>query len=124
MKNIIILASIAAGGLAVLLAGPAAAQNANGNANTGANAASSFTAKNVNPVRPFGSINTYNVGVGPARVSAWAKTLSAEQRQEMVGRCSVIIQNQQNYYSETTSFCQNFAIAIAEGIGGNGNAGQ
>jgi hypothetical protein len=41
-----------------------------------------------------------------------------------VGRCSVIIQNQQNYYSETTSFCQNFAIAIAEGIGGNGNAGQ
>ena len=117
MKSII-LASIAAGGLAVLLAGPAAAQNADGNANTG------FTAKNVNPVRPFGSINTYNVGVDPARVSAWAKTLSADQRQEMVGRCSVIIQNQQNYYLETTNFCQNFAIAIAEGIGGNGNAGQ
>ena len=122
MKNII-LASIAAGGLAVLLAGPAVAQNANGNANT-ANAASSFTAKNVNPVRPFGSINTYNVGVDPARVSAWAKTLSADQKQEMVGRCSVIIQNQQNYYSETTNFCQNFAIAIAENIGGKGNAGQ
>jgi hypothetical protein len=119
MKNII-LASIVAGGLA----GPAAAQNANGNANTGANGASSFTAKNVNPVHPFGSINTYNVGVDPARVSAWAKTLSADQRQEMVGRCSVIIQNQQNYYSETTYFCQNFAIAIAESIGGNGNAGQ
>ena len=123
MKNII-LASIAAGGLAVLLAGPAAAQNANGNANTGANAASSFTAKNVNPVRPFGSINTYNVGVDPARVSAWAKTLSADQKQEMVGRCSVIIQNQQNYYSETTNFCQNFAIAVAENIGGNENTGQ
>jgi hypothetical protein len=124
MKKII-LVSIAAGGLAVLLAGPAAAQNANGNANTGANAtASSFTAKNVDPVRPFGSINTYNVGVDPARVSAWAKTLSADQRQEMVGRCSVIIQNQQNYYSETTNFCQNFAIAIAENIGGNRNAGQ
>jgi hypothetical protein len=123
MENII-LVSIAAGGLAVLLAGPAAAQNANRNANTGANAASSFTAKNVNPVRPFGSINTYNVGVDPARVSAWAKTLSADQRQEMVGRCSVIIQNQQNYYLETTNFCQNFAIAIAENIGGNGNAGQ
>ena len=117
MKNII-LASIAAGGLAVLLAGPAAAQNANGNA------ASSFTAKNVNPVRPFGSINTYNVGVDPAQISDWAKTLSADQKQEMVGRCSVIIQNQQNYYSETTNFCQNFAIAIAESIGGNGNAGQ
>jgi hypothetical protein len=42
----------------------------------------------------------------------------------MVGRCSVIIQNQQNYYLETTNFCQNFAIAIAENIGGNGNAGQ
>ena len=123
MKNII-LASIAAGGLAVLLAGPAAAQNANGNANTGANAASSFTANNVSHVRPFGSINTYNVGVDPARVSAWAKALSADQRQEMVGRCSVIIQNQQNYYSETVTFCQNFAIAIAENIGGNGNAGQ
>ena len=120
MKNII-LASIAAGGLAVLLAGPAAAQNANGN---GANAAGSFTAKNVNPVRPFGSINTYNVGVDPARVSAWAKTLSADERLEMVGRCSVIIQNQQNYYSETTNFCQNFAIAIAESIGANGNAGR
>ena len=113
MKNII-LASIAAGGLAVLLAGPAAAQNANGNANTGANAPGSFTAKNVSRIRPFGSINTYNVGVTPARVSAWAKTLSADQKQEMVGRCSVIIQNQQNYYSETTTFCQNFAIAIAE----------
>ena len=123
MKHII-LASIAAGGLAVLLAGPAAAQNANGNANTGANAASGFTAKNVNPVRPFGSINTYNVGVDPARISAWAKALSADQRQEMVGRCSVIIQNQQTYYLETTNFCQNFAIAIAENIGEKGNAGQ
>jgi hypothetical protein len=123
MKTVI-LATIAAGGLAVLLAGPAAAQNANGNANAGANAAGSFAAKNVNPVRPFGSINTYNVGVDPARVSAWAKALSADQRQEMVGRCSVIIQNQQNYYLETTNFCQNFAIAIAENIGGNGNAGQ
>ena len=123
MKNVI-LASIAAGGLAVLLAGPAAAQNANGNANTGANAASGFTAKNVDPVRPFGSINTYNVGVTLARVSAWAKTLSAGQKQEMVGRCSVIIQNQQNYYLETTNFCQNFAIAVAESIGGNGTAGQ
>jgi hypothetical protein len=119
MKNII-LASIAA----VLLAGPAAAQNANGNANTGANAAGSFTAKNVNPVRPFGSINTYNVGVDPARISAWVKTLSADEKQEMVGRCSVIIQNQQNYYLETTNFCQNLAIAIAEDIGGNGNAGR
>jgi hypothetical protein len=119
MKNII-LASI----VAVLLAGPAAAQNANGNVNSGADAASSFTAKNVNPIRPFGSINTYNVGVDPARISAWAKTLSADQKQEMVGRCSVIIQNQQNYYSETTNFCQNFAIAIAENIGGSGAAGQ
>jgi hypothetical protein len=123
MKNII-LASIVAGALAVLLAGPAAAQNANGNANIGAEAASGFTAKNVDPVHPFGSINTYNVGIDPALVSAWAKTLSAGQKQEMVGRCSVIIQNQQNYYSETTNFCQNFAIAIAENIGGNGNTGQ
>jgi hypothetical protein len=123
MKNII-LASIVAGVLAVLLADPAAAQNANGNANTGANAAGGFTVKNVDPVRPFGLINTYNVGVDPALISAWAKTLSAAEKQEMVGRCAVIIQNQQNYYSETTDFCQNFAIAIAENIGGNGNAGQ
>ena len=123
MKNII-LASIAAGGLTVLLAGPAAAQNANGNANTRANAASGFTAKNVDPVHPFGSINVYNVGVDLAQISAWAKTLSAGQKQEMVGRCSVIIQNQQNYYSETTSFCQNFAIAMAENIGGSGDSGH
>jgi hypothetical protein len=109
MKNII-LAAIAAGGLAVLLSGPAAAENAD----TGASAAGSFTAKNVNRIRPFGTINTYNVGVGLGRVSAWAKTLSPDQKQEMVGRCSVIIQNQQIYYSETTTFCQNFAIAIAE----------
>jgi hypothetical protein len=122
--NNIILGSIVAGVLAVLLADPAAAQNANGNANTGANAASGFTAKSVDPIHPFGSINTYNVGIDPALVSAWAKTLSAGQKQEMVGRCSVIIQNQQNYYSETTNFCQNFAIAIAENIGGNGNTGQ
>jgi hypothetical protein len=80
--------------------------------------------KNVKPIRPFGSINTYNVGVDPARISAWAKTLSADEKQEMMGRCSVIIQNQQIYYSETTNFCQNFAIAIAENIGGNANAGQ
>ena len=123
MKNII-LASIAAGGLAVLLASPAAAQNANGNANASANAASGFTTKNVAPLRPFGLINTYNVGVDPARVSAWAKTLSAAQKQEMVGRCSVIIQNQQNYYLETTLFCQNFANAMAENISANGAAGQ
>jgi hypothetical protein len=123
MKNII-LAAIAAGGLAVLLAGPAAAQNANGNANTDANAASGFTTKNVAPIHPFGSINTYNVGMDPARVSAWAKTLSASQKQEMVGRCSVIIQNQQNYYSETTNFCQNFAIAVAQNVSGNGNASR
>jgi hypothetical protein len=123
MKNII-LASIVAGGLAVLLAGPATAQNANTNANTGANAASGFTAKNVDPLHPFGSINTYNVGVEPAQVSAWAKTLSADRKQDMVGRCSVIIQNQQNYYSETTDFCQNFAIAIAENVAAKGNASQ
>jgi hypothetical protein len=123
MKNLI-LASIAAGGLAVLLVGAAAAQSANGNANTGADAARSFTAKNVSPLRPFGLINTYNVGVDPARISAWAKTLSVGEKQEMVGRCSVIIQNQQNYYSETTNFCQNFAIAVAENIGGNENTGQ
>jgi hypothetical protein len=119
MKNII-LASI----VAVLLAAPAAAENANGDANSGANAASGFTVKTVSHIRPFGSINTYNVGVDPARISAWAKTLNADQKQEMVGRCSVIIQNQQNYYSETTNFCQNFAIAIADNIAGNGNAGQ
>ena len=122
MKNII-RASIAAGGLAVLLAGPAAAQSTNGNANAGADAASSFTAKNVSPIRPFGSINTYNVGLDAARVSAWAKTLNADQKQEMVGRCSVIIQNQQNYYSETLYFCQNFAIAMAEN-NKNGNTSQ
>ena len=123
MKNIM-LASIAAGGLAVLVAGPAAAQNANRDANASANAASGFTAKNVDPVHPFGSINVYNVGVDPAQVSAWAKTLNAGQKQEMVRRCSVIVQNQQNYFSETTDFCQNFAIAIAENTSGNGNAGQ
>jgi hypothetical protein len=119
MSNII-LASI----VAVLLASPAAAQNANGNSNTGANAASGFTAKSVDPIHPFGSINTYNVGMDPALVSAWAKTLNAGERQEMVVRCSVIIKNQQNYYSETTNFCQNFAIAVAENIGGNGHTGQ
>jgi hypothetical protein len=114
MSNII-LASI----VAVLLASPAAAQNANG-----ANAAGGFTVKNVEPIHPFGSINTYNVGMDPALVSAWAKTLTASDKQEMVGRCAVIIQNQQNYYSETTNFCQNFAIAVAENIGGSGHTGQ
>jgi hypothetical protein len=123
MKNVI-LASIAAGGLAALLAGPTAAQNANGNANIGTNATSGFTTKTVAPIHPFGSINTYNVGMAPAQVSAWAKALSAADKQEMVGRCSVIIQNQQNYYSETTNFCQNFAIAVAENISGSGNARQ
>lgn len=119
MKSII-LASI----VATLLAGPAAAQHANGDANTGASAARGFTVKMVNPIRPFGSINTYNVGLDPARISAWARTLSADQKQEMVSRCSVIIQNQQIYYSETTNFCQNFAIAIAANPGGNANASQ
>ena len=123
MKNTM-LASIAAGGLAVLVADPAAAQNANRDANTSANTASGFTAKNVDPAHPFGSINVYNVGLDPAQVSAWAKTLNAGQKQEVVGRCSVIIQNQQNYFSETTNFCQNLAIAIAESASGNANAGQ
>ena len=99
--NNIILASIAA----VLLAGSAAAQTANGDA---------FTTKTVSPLRPFGTINVYNVGVDAKHVSAWVKSLGAAEKQEMVGRCSVIIQNQQNYYWETTTFCQNFAIAVAE----------
>jgi hypothetical protein len=103
MKTMI-LAAIVAG----VLAGPAAAQTANSNANAAANAAGGFTAKNVDPIHPFGSINTYNVGVEPARVAAWAKTLSAEQRQEMAGRCAVIIQNQQNYFLETAQFCRSF----------------
>ena len=77
MKTIV-LAAIAAG----ILAGPAAAQTAAGNANAPANPAGGFTAKNVDPIHPFGSINTYNVGVDAARVSAWAKTLSSEQRQD------------------------------------------
>jgi hypothetical protein len=119
MSNVILAAIVAA-----LLASPAAAQNANGNTNTGANADSGFTAKNVNPIHPFGSINTYNIGMDPVLVSAWAKTLSVGDKQEMVGRCSVIIQNQQNYYSETTNFCETFAIAIAKDIGGNGRPGQ
>jgi hypothetical protein len=123
MKNVI-LASIAAAGLTVLLAGAAAAQNQNGNADAGANAAGGFTTKNVNFSRPFGSINTYNVGVDPALISAWAKTLSAAQKREMVGRCAVIIQNQQTYYLETVNFCQNFAIAMAENVARSGNAGQ
>jgi hypothetical protein len=117
MKSII-LASIAASSLAVLLASPAAAQTAPENSNAGA---SGFTAKNVNRIRPFGSINVYNVGVDLAHVSTWVKTLSPAEKQEMVGRCSVIIQNQQNYYSETTTFCQNFAIAVAESVSANGN---
>ena len=120
MKNII-LTSMTVGGLAVLLAGPAIAQNASGSGNAGADGANGFTAKNVNHLHPFGSINVYNVGIGLARVSAWVKTLSAGERREMVGRCSIIIQNQQNYYSETTSFCQNFAIAVAENLNANGN---
>ena len=98
MKSIV-LALIVAG----VLAGPAAAQTANGSAD----AAGGFTVKNVDPVHPFGAINTYNVGLEPAQISAWAKTLSPAQKQEMMGRCSVITQNQQNYYLETTTFCQN-----------------
>ena len=123
MKNIV-LASIAASGLAVLLAGPAAAQTTSGSADTGANAATAFTAKTVEPIHPFGSINTYNVGMDPALISAWAKKLNADQKQEMVGRCAVIIQNQQNYYWDTTNFCQNFAIAVATNVAGNGPAAK
>src|SRR5438270_1056036 len=120
MKNII-LASMTIGGLAILLASPAIAQNASGIGNAGADGANGFTAKNVNRLHPFGSINVYNVGTDLAHVSAWLKTLNAGERQEMVGRCSVIIQNQQNYFSETTNFCQNFAIAVAESQSANRN---
>ena len=106
--NNIILASIVAGSLAALLAGSVAAQTANGTETSG------YTVKTVNPIRPFGTINVYNVGVDVKHVSAWVKVMSAGEKQEMVSRCSVIIQNQQNYYAETTTFCQNFAIAVAE----------
>ncbi len=107
MKHIV-LALVVAG----VLAAPAAAQTANGNANTDAKVTGGFTAKNVDPVHPFGKINTYNVGVQPAQVSAWAKTLSADQKQEMAGRCSLIIQNPQSYFLETNDFCRNFVSAI------------
>ena len=97
MKTIV-SASIAT----LLFVGAAAAQGA-----------AEFTTKNVSFTRPFGAINTYNVGVGASRVAAWAKGLGADERREMVGRCSVVIKNQQIYYAETVLFCQNFAIAIA-----------
>ena len=118
----VILASIAAGALAAFAAGPAAAQTAKADAN--ANATSGFTAKTVDPVHAFGSINVYNVGLEPARVTAWAKTLNAAQKQEMIDRCAVIVQNQQNYFAETANFCQTFAIAIAQSTSGLGTASQ
>jgi hypothetical protein len=125
MKHVI-LVSIAAGALAAFAAAPAAAQNAtaDANASANANAGNGFTAKTVDPVRPFGSINVYNVGLEPAQVSAWAKTLDGGQKQEMIGRCAVIVQNQHNYFAETTDFCQTFAIAIAQTTSGNGDAGK
>ncbi len=116
----VMLVAIAAGALAAFAAGPAAAQNVKADAN--ANAASRWTAKTVDPAHAFGSINVYNVGLEPAQVSAWAKTLNADQKQEMLGHCAVIVQNQQNYFAETTNFCQTFAIAIAQSTSGNGNA--
>lgn len=115
MKTVI-LVSIAAGALAVFAVGPATAQKADANAS--ANAASGLTAKTVDPVHPFGSINVYNVGLEPAQVSAWAKTLNAGQKQDMIGRCAVIVQNQRNYFAETTNFCQTFAIAMAQSTSG------
>ena len=117
----VILFLIAAGALAAVAADPAAAQNAKAVAN--ANAASGFTEETVDPVHPFGLINVYNVGLEPAQVSAWAKTVNAGQKQEMVGRCAVIVQNQQNYFMETINFCQTLAIAMAQSVSGSGNAG-
>jgi hypothetical protein len=123
MKNIL-LTAIAAGALPVLFANPATAQNANGAAHVSANAASGITTKNVDPIRPFGSIDVYNVGLDPVQVAAWVKTLSTTQRQEMLSRCSVIVQNQQDYFEETTNFCQSLAFALAENAGGTGTAAQ
>ena len=120
MKTII-LASVIAGVLVSLIAGPAVAQTANSSSDPGGNGAGVFTAKTVDPVRPFGSINVYNVGLDPAQVSAWAKTLNPGQKQEMVGRCAVIVQNQQRYFAETADFCQTLAIAIAQSTSGSGN---
>jgi hypothetical protein len=109
MKNILLALIVAAG----FAAGPVAAQTAS-SAPT-----ASFTTKTVDRIHPFGAINVYNVGLQPADVAAWTKTLDAGQRQEVVARCAVIIQNQQNYFAETTNFCQNAAIAIAQNSGGS-----
>ena len=109
-----ILASIAAAALAAF-AGPVAAQTGKADANA---------TRTVDPLHAFGSINVYNVGLDPARVSAWAKTLNAADRQEMIERCAVIVQNQRKYYAETGNFCQTFAIAIAQSVSGTGAASQ
>jgi hypothetical protein len=120
----IILVLIAAASLGAFAAGPATAQNAKADTTASASATGGWTAKTVDPVHPFGSINVYNVGLEPAQVSAWAKTLNASQKEEMIDRCAVIVQNQQNYFAETTSFCQTFAIAIAQSVSGNGEASR
>ena len=118
MKNII-LNSVILGGLAFIQTHPASAQNENGG---GAAAENGFTTKNVRYIRPFGLINVYNVGMDLKNISAWVKTLNAGEKLEMVGRCTVIIQNQQTYYGETVNFCQNFAIAMAETLGARSNS--
>jgi hypothetical protein len=65
-------------------------------ANTGTDAAAStpgavWSAANVDPKAPFGSIQTNAAGATPTEVGKFASGLSGQQVIELIGRCNVIL---------------------------------
>ncbi|MFO1184921.1 MAG: hypothetical protein U1E56_09045 [Bauldia sp.] len=85
-----------------------------------------YTTSNVDTSRPFGSIDITKAGPNNSQMSTFLAGLSAADRAELTGRCSVVgnPSNSARYQSDATSFCQSFTTAMnTQGGAGMGAGG-
>jgi hypothetical protein len=67
-----------------------------------------FTVDSVTPDRPYGNI-VVGSNVTERNMSTFRSGLSAAERAELSGRCSVILQNRGRYHTDTVTFCSNYS---------------
>ena len=74
-----------------------------------------FTPQNVSSERPFGNIDVSRAGTTTAQVRTWAQTRTPMERNELSGRCDVIVDpaNSARYPANAQEFCRTY-IAMSQ----------
>jgi hypothetical protein len=107
-------------------AGAAAGAGAGASAGGASAGANSFTAANVDPASPFGSISITGAGAANANMSTFMAGLTASQKTELAGRCGVIndTANSAKYQQNAKDFCKAWQTAsLSATPGAAGGAG-